>query len=64
MLGWVHVEDASQSLNINQANIQTSATLGAELRQPMVAEVSLFQVAEVPTNMYDYPFPKVQNKML
>ena len=23
----------------------------------MVVEVSLYQVAEVPTNMYDYPFP-------
>ena len=25
--------------------------------QPMVAEVSLFQVAEAPTNMYDYTVP-------
>ena len=26
-------------------------------RPPRVAEVGLFQVAEVPTNMYDYPIP-------
>ena len=32
-------------------------TLAAELWQPMVAEVSLFQVAKVPTNMYDYTLP-------
>ena len=31
--------------------------LAADLQQPMVAEVSLFQVAEAPTNMYDYTLP-------
>ena len=28
-----------------------------ELGQPKVAEVSIFQVAEVPTNLYDYTLP-------
>ena len=33
-------------------------TLAFKHRQPKVAEVSLFQVAEVPTNRYDYTLPK------
>ena len=28
-----------------------------ELGQPKVAKVSIFQVAEVPTNLYDYTLP-------
>ena len=44
---------------ISHSNIgsQTSAVYSycyAEVWQPMVAQVSLFQVAEVPTNRYDY----------
>ena len=34
-------------------------TLAAKVQRSMVAEVSLFQVAEVPTNMYDYTLPKL-----
>ena len=34
--------------------IQTSA---AEVQQPKVPKVSLFQVTELPTNMYDYTLP-------
>ena len=34
--------------------VQASA---AKVWKPMVAKVSLFQVAEVPTNMYDYTLP-------
>ena len=30
-------------------------------RQPKVAEVSLFQIAEPPTNMYDYTLPQIVN---
>ena len=39
--------------------IQTSALYYAEVRQPMVAELSLFEVAEVPTNMCDYTLPSL-----
>ena len=39
--------------------IQTSADayVWFKYRRPMVSNVSLFQVAEVPTNLYDYKLP-------
>ena len=35
-------------------------TSAIKLWQPRIAEVSLFQVAEVSTNKYNFTFPKIQ----
>ena len=48
MLDWA---DISSHVN------PVSNTLGFKHQQPMVTEVSAFQVTEVPTNMYDYTLP-------
>ena len=50
-----HQRGALSIKNFEFLNLTTSA---ADVRQPMVAEVCLFQVAEAPTNMYDCPIPK------
>ena len=42
--------------------IAIALSLYAELWQPMVAKVSLFQVAEVLTNLYDYTIPMLNPK--
>ena len=38
--------------------VQTSVANVRRRGSPMAAKVSLFQVAEVPKNMYDYTLPK------
>ena len=48
--------------NSGTPNIGTIQTSAAEVWQLMFNEVSLFQVAEVPTNMYDYTLPKAFGK--
>ena len=55
--------DLSHLLSVDEikhkcySSVKYNQTLAALLWQPKVAEVSLFQVAEAPTNMYNYTLP-------